>query len=450
MSKSNDDENVDTNHDKNTLTTVAREYSDVNTNKPREYWDYEALQITWSQPFDYEIITKIGRGKYSEVFEGWNTKENKPICIKTLKPVKKSKIKREIKILENLRGGPNIIQLLDIVKDPISHMPSLIFEYVDNVNFKILYPTLTDWDVRYYIYEILRALDFCHSRGIMHRDVKPHNIMIDHQTRTLRLIDWGLAEFYHPKQPYNVRVASRYFKGPELLVNMRYYDYSLDIWSLGCMFAAMIFQKEPFFHGKDNDDQLIKIIRVLGTDDFYSYMAKYSLKLDNAIKLQLGKVPRKSWDKFITNSNKKYTSPEALDFLDNLLRYDHQDRITPREAMEHDYFKPIREYWSKQQQQQKSVLNYPMQPLTSLNNNGKLNKNKNNDDDDDDDDDDNNNNNNNNNINNNSNIINNKNNKNNNDDNDDDENNVQAFVKHVNDNTKKNSKFVNDVVMKDN
>ena len=61
--------------------------------------------------------------------------------------------------------------------------------------------------------------------GIMHRDVKPHNVMIDHAQRKLRLIDWGLAEFYHPGQDYNVRVASRYFKGPELLV-----DYQVSVW----------------------------------------------------------------------------------------------------------------------------------------------------------------------------------------------------------------------------
>lgn len=91
----------------------------------------------------------------------------------------------------------------------------------------------------------------------MHRDVKPHNVMIDHERREvsvsrlysvpffyrnlkLRLIDWGLAEFYHPKTEYNVRVASRYFKGPELLVDFQEYDYSLDMWSLGCMFASMV------------------------------------------------------------------------------------------------------------------------------------------------------------------------------------------------------------------
>ena len=121
---------------------------------------------------DYEVIRKIGRGKYSEVFEGINVRTNKMCVIKILKPVKKKKIKREIKILQNLNGGPNIIQLLDMVRDPASETPSLIFEHVDNVDFKVLYPTLTDADLRFYLFELLKALDFSHSNGIMHRDVK--------------------------------------------------------------------------------------------------------------------------------------------------------------------------------------------------------------------------------------------------------------------------------------
>jgi casein kinase II subunit alpha len=198
---------------------------------------------------NYEIIKKIGRGKYSEVYEGINTLNNERIVIKILKPVKKTKIRREIKILQTLKGGVNIINLIDVVRDPMTKTPALIMEYVDtgDVDFRTLYKSFTDYDIRFYIYEVLKALDYCHSKGIMHRDVKPHNIMIDHNNKRLRLIDWGLAEFYHPEQEYNVRVASRYFKGPELLIDLGSYDYSLDIWSLGCMFAGMIFQKEPFF-----------------------------------------------------------------------------------------------------------------------------------------------------------------------------------------------------------
>ncbi|XP_044309260.1 casein kinase II subunit alpha-like isoform X2 [Varanus komodoensis] len=258
----------------------ARVYADVNTQRPREYWDYESHVVEWGNQDDYQLVRKLGRGKYSEVFEAINITNNEKVVVKILKPVKKKKIKREIKILENLRGGPNIISLLDIVKDPVSRTPALVFEHVNNTDFKQLYQTLSDFDIRFYMYEILKALDYCHSMGVMHRDVKPHNVMIDHEHRKLRLIDWGLAEFYHPGQEYNVRVASRYFKGPELLVDYQMYDYSLDMWSLGCMLASMIFRKEPFFHGHDNYDQLVRIAKVLGTEDLYDYIDKYNIELD--------------------------------------------------------------------------------------------------------------------------------------------------------------------------
>ncbi|KAL1932264.1 hypothetical protein VTP01DRAFT_9320 [Rhizomucor pusillus] len=324
-------------------TSVARCYADVNSKMPPSYWDYDNLQVQWGLQENYEIIRKVGRGKYSEVFEGINITNGEKCIIKVLKPVKKKKIKREIKILQNLAGGPNVVALLDVVRDPQSKTPALISEYVNNTDFKILYPRFTDYDIRYYMFELLKALDFCHSRGIMHRDVKPHNVMIDHEKRQLRLIDWGLAEFYHPGTEYNVRVASRYFKGPELLVDFQDYDYSLDMWSYGCMFASMIFRKEPFFHGHDNYDQLVKIARVLGTDELFAYLDKYDIELDQHYHDILGRYPRKPWTKFITNENHRFVSDEAIDFLDHLLRYDHQERLTAQEAMDHRYFDIVKE-----------------------------------------------------------------------------------------------------------
>uniref|UniRef100_A0A8C6CS90 non-specific serine/threonine protein kinase n=1 Tax=Moschus moschiferus TaxID=68415 RepID=A0A8C6CS90_MOSMO len=291
----------------------ARVYAEVNSLRSREYWDYEAHVPSWGNQDDYQLVRKLGRGKYSEVFEAINITTNERVVVKILKPVKKKKIKREVKILENLPGGTNIIKLIDTVKDPVSKTPALVFEYINNTDFKQLYQILTDFDIRFYMYELLK----------------------------LRLIDWGLAEFYHPAQEYNVRVASRYFKGPELLVDYQMYDYSLDMWSLGCMLASMIFRKEPFSHGQDNYDQLVRIAKVLGTDELYGYLKKYHTDLDPHFNGVLGQHSRKRWENFIHSENRHLVSPEALDLLDKILRYDHQQRLTAKEAMEHPYVYPV-------------------------------------------------------------------------------------------------------------
>mmetsp|Transcript_159 Transcript_159/g.274 ORF Transcript_159/g.274 Transcript_159/m.274 type:complete len:643 (-) Transcript_159:136-2064(-) len=322
--------------------SVARVYADINDYKDSEYWDYDMFSISYGNQDVYELVKKVGRGKYSDVFEGVNATTDEKCVVKILKPVKKKKIKREIKILQNLKGGPNIIQLLDVVRDPQSKVPSLVFEYVNNSDFKEFYPKLTLKDIAYYIYQVLQALDYAHSRGIMHRDIKPHNIMIDHEQRKLRVIDWGLAEFYHANKEYNVRVASRYFKGPELLVDLQDYDYSLDIWSLGCVLAGMMFKKEPLFQGKDNDDQLKKIVRVLGTPQFKVYVRKYGL--DPALISFVGNHYRKDWEKYFVDSrNRHLVSAEALDLISKMLQYDHQLRPTAKEAMQHPFFDSIRE-----------------------------------------------------------------------------------------------------------
>lgn len=102
------------------------------------------------------------------------------------------------------------------------------------------------------------------------------------------------------------------------------YDYSLDMWSLGQMFASMVFRRQPFFHGNSNADQLLRIAKVLGTDDFFSYLDKYKIELDVSYNDILKPFPKRSWQSFINSENRTYTSPEAFDLLDKLLRYDPQ------------------------------------------------------------------------------------------------------------------------------
>ena len=181
----------------------------------------------------------------------------------------------------------------------------------------------------------------------MHRDLKFANVIYHIDTKELRLLDWGLADYYIPNKEYQVRVASRYYKGPELLVDDNFYHYSLDIWSLGVMLAELIFKICPFFMGQDDADQLIKIMRVLGQDNLEYYLDKYNLKLpDDVKKLMKGQEEFKKlhFNNFINKHNEEKANPQAIDLLESMLRYDKNERITCKDAMKHNYFEPAREY----------------------------------------------------------------------------------------------------------
>lgn len=327
-------------------SSVSKVYADVNNDANPEQWDYERFEPQWGSQERFDVVRKLGRGKYSEVFAGVDTETEKSVVVKILKPVKRKKILREVKILEALKGGDYVPYLIEAVRDPVSKTCSLVTEYLEGHDFKSLYPTLKNEDIQLYMYQLLTALDYAHARGIMHRDVKPHNIMIDHKNKRLRLIDWGLAEFYRTGIEYNVRVASRYYKGPELLTNMKDYDYSLDMWSFGCTFAGIVFRVHPLFQGKDNNDQLVKIVNVLGHDALDKYLAKYRLTLDSTLQSMVkpasGRIAPRPWSSFVNESNAQVATPEAIDLLSRVLTFDHQDRLTAREAMDHPYFNNVR------------------------------------------------------------------------------------------------------------
>jgi casein kinase II subunit alpha len=145
-------------------------------------------------------------------------------------------------------------------------------------------------------------------------------------------------------------VASRYYKGPELLVDYQYYDYALDCWSLGTMLAGMIFQREPFFRGADNYDQLVRICKVLGTEVLYDYLQKYNIDLDPAFDEILERYHPRPLTNYVNSENQHLCSKEAIDLTERLLIMDHANRILPRECFSHPYYIGIHDDYDYQQQ----------------------------------------------------------------------------------------------------
>ena len=112
---------------------MPRKYADINLLMSKEYWDYQSYEVSgWNDQNRYKVLNKIGKGKYSEVFEGIDSVVGKKVVIKMLKPIREAKINREIKVLHNLANGTNIISLVDITRDSDNKTSNLIFEYLHN------------------------------------------------------------------------------------------------------------------------------------------------------------------------------------------------------------------------------------------------------------------------------------------------------------------------------
>jgi casein kinase II subunit alpha len=184
---------------------------------------------------EYEITDKVGRGRYADVYAGVHMLTGQEVAIKILKPIKKNKIRREVKILNLLKGCSYITEIKDVVRDASTKTPAIITEFVNqgDTDIKKIWKNFTLSDIQNYMLSTLKALEYAHSRGVMHRDIKPHNILVDQDDKSIKLADWGLAEFYKSETEYNTKVAALFYKAPELMLGYPYYDYSIDIWALG-------------------------------------------------------------------------------------------------------------------------------------------------------------------------------------------------------------------------
>lgn len=360
--------NLCNNINSNIISTISSVYNDITLNYPKEYIDYDNIilsKLNWTSQDYIRIIRYIDSGRFSTVFEGIISKsfiikddknryiddkhDNKKVALKVLKPTFIGKIKREIKMLEILKDADGIIKLLGLSKNSGCQTVTLIFESLGKHVHWLSHQarSLSSFEIQVLLYKLLKAIQSCHSRGIMHRDIKPRNVLYKGRGSScvLKIIDLGLSDFYFPKREYNPSVASRHYKCPELLVEYAYYDYGIDIWSAGCILAGLVFRSEPFLNGADSMDQLSCIAAVVGSEAILKWTTKFYIPLNKAVRAAIGSYPKTSLTDFITSSNKGLCTPEVIDLIEKMLTVDHTDRITVDECLEHPYFDKVRDIY---------------------------------------------------------------------------------------------------------
>ncbi|XP_029610489.1 cyclin-dependent kinase-like 2 isoform X3 [Salmo trutta] len=216
----------------------------------------------------YENLGMVGEGSYGMVMKCRHKENGRIVAVKKFleseddKTVKKIAL-REIKMLKQLRHE-NLVNLLEVWKK--RRRWYLVFEFVERTVLDDLEQSPTGLDysrLRRYIYQILRAISFCHQHNIIHRDIKPENILVS-QGGVVKLCDFGFARtMAAPGENYTDYVATRWYRAPELLVGDTKYGKAVDVWAAGCLFVEML-TGEPLFPGDSDIDQLYHIIRCFG------------------------------------------------------------------------------------------------------------------------------------------------------------------------------------------
>eukprot|EP00873_Tetraselmis_striata_P033335 jgi/Tetstr1/453599/TSEL_040556.t1 len=284
----------------------------------------------------YEKLEKLGEGTYGVVYKARNRQTGHIIALKKIMLEQEdegvpSTAIREISLLREL-NHQNVVRLEDVVhtEDRIF----LVFEFLDMDLKKHmeLQPDLhkNQTIIKYYLYQMVSGIAYCHAHRILHRDLKPQNLLIDQRQNLLKLADFGLARaFGIPVRAYTHEVVTLWYRAPEILLGAKHYSTPVDIWSIGCIFAEMI-SSRPLFPGDCEIDQIFHIFRMLGTPNETTW--------PNVSELPDFKDNFPKWRPQSLASALPMLDPLGLDLLQRMLVYQPGQRITAFNALEHEYF----------------------------------------------------------------------------------------------------------------
>lgn len=305
--------------------------------------------LTAAQPFyhahlpqpDTQPDRPIGYGAFGVVWSVTDPRTGNRVALKKMPNVFQNlasckRVFREIRMLSSFKHD-NVLSLYDILQPPHPQLFQELYvltELMQSDLHKIIVspqPLTTD-HVKVFVYQILRGLKYLHSANILHRDIKPGNLLVNSNC-ILKICDFGLARTWdaHEKQNMTHEVVTQYYRAPELLMGARRYTGAIDVWSIGCIFAELL-ARRILFQAQGPIEQLTLIIDLLGTPQ--PEEMRYACEGARHHVLRSPYRPHNMYKLYTLSAQ---MSEEAVNFLSLLLTFDPDKRVTVDQALKHPY-----------------------------------------------------------------------------------------------------------------